>query len=279
MATAGESPVEEEGPLVAGVVHGVRRWEVGLDRKGKPRLLGYSDWGWQPWGRPTIAACLTRYGSQHLHEPDEPAPATRCSCGLYAHHPWARRPIEDWDLLWGVSPEDNWLIGVVEAWGQLEVHEDGFRAQFARPILLIASTPRRSGEPSMLERAAAEYRCSTVRVGSATDLSDLFGGITGALDPSFVEELVTSIPEPPPWTPPPPPRVRTWDEPWDRPAIVLNHAWEIAETIGNGGVLLATWLVKGTIIFLMAYFMIAMYGGFLFVCGFIAYEIIKAIVT
>jgi hypothetical protein len=29
----------------------------------------------------------------------------------------------------------------------------------------------------------------------------------------------------------------------------------------------------------MAYFAIAMYGGFLFVCGFIAFQIIKAIVT
>jgi hypothetical protein len=196
LATAGETEVEDEEPLIAGVIHGVRKWEVGRDRKGNPRLLGFTDSAWQPWGRPTIAACLSKSGSSLHHRNGEPAPATNCTCGLYAHHPWARSYIEDYDLLAGVSPEDDWLVGVVEAWGHLEIHEDGFRAQFARPILLIASTPRnRIGEPSdLLDRVAAEYRCFAGRVGSARELKDLFGEINRGLDRSVVKELTSSIP-------------------------------------------------------------------------------------
>jgi hypothetical protein len=281
LATAGETEVEHEEPLIAGVIHGVRKWEVGHDRKGNPRLLGYADFAWQPWGRPTIAACLSHAGISLYHQHDEPAPASACSCGLYAHHPWARSPVEDYDLLAGVSPEDDWLVGVVEAWGQIEIHEDGFRAQFARPILLIASSPTNSrGESSdLLDRVAAEYRCFSGRVGSAGELRDLFGEVNRGLDRSVVKELTSSIPPPPPWNPPPPPRVKTWSEPRDRPGIVYEQIVKAVATIVDGAVLLATWLVKGTIFLLMAYFAIAMYGGFLFVCGFIAFQIIKAIVT
>ena len=264
---------------MAGVVRGIRKWEVGGDRQGIPRLLGYSNWAWQPWGKPTIAACLAVYGAGHAGDEGEAAPATNCTCGLYAHHPWARKATEDFDLLSGVSPEDDWLIGVVDAWGKLEVHEDGFRAQFARPVLLVAGTPEAGEETDTLDRVAAEYRCSTVRVDSAGDLRDLFGEVSGALDRSFVEELVASIPPPAPWTPPPPPRVRTWDNPWDRPGIVLDHLWKVGEAIGNGAVLVGTWIVKGAFYLMVAYLMIAFYGGFLFFCGLVAYEIIKAIVT
>ena len=82
MATAGETEVEDEEPLIAGVVHGVRKWEVGRDSHGNPRLLGFTDFAWQPWGRPTIAACLSRSGSSVFHQDGEAAPATHCSCGL-----------------------------------------------------------------------------------------------------------------------------------------------------------------------------------------------------
>lgn len=113
--------------------------------------------------------------------------------------------MEDYDLLSGVSPEDDWLIGVVEAWGKLEVHEDGFRAQFARPILLVAGTPEAGRETETLDRVAAEYRCFAVRVASVGDLRTLFGEVSGALDPSFVEELTSSFPRRKygaPYTPP-----------------------------------------------------------------------------
>ena len=37
------------------------------------------------------------------------------------------------------------VVGIVEAWGRIELHEDGFRAQFARPhTLALIGAPRES---------------------------------------------------------------------------------------------------------------------------------------
>ena len=272
MATAGETEVEHEEPLIAGVIHGVRKWEVDHDRKGNPRLLGYADFAWQPWGRPTIAACHARYDSSFNHPNGEPAPATRCTCGLYAHHPWARSPVEDYDLLAGVSPEDDWLVGVVEAWGQIEIHEDGFRTQFARPILLIASTPTNSrGESSdLLDRVAAEYRCFSGRVGSAGELKDLFGEINRGLDRSVVKELTSSIPPPPPWTPPPPAPPPTWSNPRDWFRLSLGIVYGVMGTIYDGAEIVFTEAAKvafGIFAVLMWLSWLMMFGIVIGGCG------------
>lgn len=57
------------------------------------------------------------------------APHADCQCGLYAFH----------------NPPDYWgtgevVHGAILAWGELEVHRDGFRAQFARPIMFAHVT-------------------------------------------------------------------------------------------------------------------------------------------
>jgi len=52
------------------------------------------------------------------------APAADCTCGLYA--------LRDWWMLTAVGEEG--VYGAVCAWGRLEVHAGGFRAQYAEVV-------------------------------------------------------------------------------------------------------------------------------------------------
>ncbi len=77
------------------------------------------------------------------HAPPEPG----CGCGLHAWHPTrktARRAC-------GYRRE---IPGILEAWGAVELHADGFRAQRGRPFALVL-LPR--GNAALLERLAAAY--------------------------------------------------------------------------------------------------------------------------
>lgn len=83
---------------------------------------------------------------------DHEAPAPDCECGLYAYH-----------SLQELGPDDG-VIGVVAAWGRLEVHHDGFRAERAR-ILALARTDCEVFEPETfrhIEAVAARYHLPLV---------------------------------------------------------------------------------------------------------------------
>jgi hypothetical protein len=64
------------------------------------------------------------------------APVADCSCGIYAFHPWS--PAFQPERISGRQVRDGvWTVwGEVEAWGELEIHEDGFRAEYARPVTI-----------------------------------------------------------------------------------------------------------------------------------------------
>ncbi len=274
MAGASETRLDQDEPLLAGVVHGVRKWEVGQDRKGNPRLLGFSESAWHPWGRPTIAACLSGFSSSVFHPKGDPAPAPECTCGLYAHHPWARSAVQDYDLLAGVSPNDEWLIGVVEAWGHLEVHEDGFRAQFARPILLIASTPGKGRTTDLLDRTAAEYRCFATRVESAGDLKDLFGEVNRGLVRELVKDLTSSIP----------PRSYGTSDGAQAPTWTQSRAaqWKnrVAAKISKGlGILFKGVVLLAKVIFMIGWgiFVLMFWSSILLMVGIFVYGIGRAV--
>jgi hypothetical protein len=62
------------------------------------------------------------------------APAAACSCGIYAFHPWSRA-FEPGAVSGREVGDGVWTVwGEVEAWGEMEVYEDGFRAEYARPV-------------------------------------------------------------------------------------------------------------------------------------------------
>jgi hypothetical protein len=108
-------------PDLAAPVVGFRAWRVIDDRLTSP----YIPVRWE--GRLMHAACYPAnrnlvFGDGWLREPHV-SPHPRCRCGIYAyHHPQ-------------LSPyvgEFEWVGGVVSAWGRMEVHRDGLRAEHAR---------------------------------------------------------------------------------------------------------------------------------------------------
>ena len=138
---------------------------------------------------------------------DTPASTSRCS--------WESDPL---------SPEQDALleldqvIGLVEACGRIEVHESGFRAERARPAVLLVgktwSAIRRRG----VERVARLHGAEVLEIGQAEELVEYCERRGGALDPESVAELLepvdaaressdeggsasTSLPPPPPAEP------------------------------------------------------------------------------
>ena len=177
-------------PLVPGGVHGLRTWGLALDREGRPGLIGYGHTRWESGGRPTRGDCLPGEGEPKVHPTGSPVPAAGCACGLYASHPWARDPNSDFLRVDGMGLEPDDVFGVVEAWGRMEVHEDGFRAEYARPIALFARTGAELEWDVPNDRMAEEYSCELIRVGSVEELAAELEQFDKGLDPVLVEDLV-----------------------------------------------------------------------------------------
>jgi hypothetical protein len=126
-------------------VLGFRAFEVGSD------LLLRSPWvdGWV-W-RPGVVTARCRqphlmvWGVTHL------APAQNCSCGLYAYREIDSR-----------LAKGEWCVGAVAAWGEIELHASGFRAQHACAVAL-AATPRMGlDERELIARTAERYGVEAV---------------------------------------------------------------------------------------------------------------------
>lgn len=144
---------ERDPPLVAGVIHGLRTWSLDI-RAGEPRLGSpmAPDYVWEADGLATTAECET-------HGRDSPRP--NCGCGLYAHHPrgrWADLALEHRHGRPGACG------GIVAAWGRVEVHRDGFRAQHARPVALFLRASERGTEYEQTVRALAHRHGAEVLV-------------------------------------------------------------------------------------------------------------------
>jgi hypothetical protein len=87
-------------------------------------------------------------GTAQAAEPHA-APAEGCHCGFNAYH--------DVDtLLTHADPANvgDWnVVALVRAWGQLEVHEHGFRSEWVEPVAIVGGV----SEHSDAARAAAEH--------------------------------------------------------------------------------------------------------------------------
>lgn len=132
-------------PLFADSLYGLRFWRVTVDASGDEWLSApHQDTPWPPGGQWLHAQCPTGHG----------APAAGCDCGAHAWHP-RRRSVRDVLAVRGSVP------GIVEAQGSIEVHEDGFRAERARPHALLA-TPY--ANRALIQRLADRYAASVVEV-------------------------------------------------------------------------------------------------------------------
>jgi hypothetical protein len=157
-------------PLVPGPLYGLRTWMVVGDR-GSERLAGpHQGPIWPAGGAWLESTCATGHA----------APARDCDCGIHAWHPrqrWARR----------VVAARAAIPGIVEASGAIEVHEEGFRAQRARPYALVLAAGR---NPSLVHRLAVAYRVPVVEAGDSDAVLDWCRARTLGLDAAVVAELL-----------------------------------------------------------------------------------------
>jgi hypothetical protein len=156
--------------LVPGPLYGLRTWRVVVD-DGVERLAGPQRRTPWPPGRGWVQATCAE---GHV------APAPDCRCGIHAWHPrtaTARRVL--------ASRFD--LPGIVEVDGAVEVHEDGFRAQRARPYAFVRLPGR---NPHVIERLAATYGARILDLRRAEQLLAVCRERGLGLGEAVVEELL-----------------------------------------------------------------------------------------
>ena len=159
--------VADDPPLLAGQIHGLRRWSLGLKDGGIRLGSAYTNFWWEPGGVPTLATC----GEGSLRRRHRP-PGKRCGCGLYALHPGRDSASEVFPVehSHGLPSE---VSGLVEAWGQVEVHETGFRAQFAHPVALILHRDQSGTEwGELVGRIARAYGAEVLLVKTANEVAE-----------------------------------------------------------------------------------------------------------
>jgi hypothetical protein len=93
------------------------------------------------WGRGANAAICT-LGAGH----PEPAPGHSCACGLYAwYRPCPRLGCATREL----------VAGAVAMWGDIELHAEGLRAQYAAVVALVLPPSRGGKRRRVIELANA----------------------------------------------------------------------------------------------------------------------------
>ncbi len=155
-------------PLVPDLIQavlGYRTWAIDADGWLLPFSLAAIAGPWRPGVNHATCHYAQWRGTAGGPDPAPPhaAPDPRCMCGLYALlDPRDRRlPRDDATL----------ALGAVGAWGDIDVHRSGFRAQYA--TVLALAVPRRAA-PHLRrrhERAAERYGVDLV----APDLLEAFG--------------------------------------------------------------------------------------------------------
>jgi hypothetical protein len=138
-------------PLIPAPIYGLRTWAV-VAVDGREQLAATQQGAvWPAGGEWLRAECRqTRHA----------APAPACDCGVHAWHPrrsTARRILGTR----GVIP------GVVEGRGAVELHREGFRAEWARPYALVVAPGRNAARTGRLARV---HGTEVVEVGGADDL-------------------------------------------------------------------------------------------------------------
>jgi hypothetical protein len=148
-------------------------------------LVGFRCWR-MPYGAPRLQSAI----SNHAWQPGvneaicdavgHAAPNPRCECGLYAFH----RPTR-----LGASQRE--LAGAIAASGDIEVYEDGFRAQYAR-VLALARLPVTPVPTRDAERVAAHYDAPLLTYERLHELRDDHGHLTPGLLPERTATILVA---------------------------------------------------------------------------------------
>jgi hypothetical protein len=74
-------------------------------------------------------------------------------------------------------PDDGCELvrGLIAAWGQVEVHYDGFRAQYAKPVAI--AIPQGKRDAAIARAVAAEYHLPTVPESELERVAGEFGSV------------------------------------------------------------------------------------------------------
>jgi len=157
-------------PLVPSPLYGLRTWTVVGD-VGSERLTGpHRAVTWPTAGAWLEATCAAGHAS----------PARDCDCGVHGWHPrqrWARR----------IVAARREIPGIVQASRAIEVHEDGFRAQRARPYALVLTAGR---NPALVRRLGAAYGVPVVEAGGPGALLAWCGARGLGLEEAVVTALL-----------------------------------------------------------------------------------------
>ena len=161
-----------DAPLIPAPLYGLRTWRPAADEDGEALAASCQDTRWPDGGAWLEATCEGPGGHA--------APDAGCRCGVHAWHPSrasARRVL-------GSRFE---LPGIVEATGAIELQDDGFRAQRARPFALVV-TPGRNA--ARARRLARRYHAEVAEVDDADGLLAWCRERGLGLDSATVEELL-----------------------------------------------------------------------------------------
>ena len=140
----------------------MRTWGLGRDEEG---ALGSAPVIGGGAGMVSPRGPECQAGGRAAHPPDAATPAGECTCGLYLLHPCRATQSQFWEPLLAQS---LYVIGIAEAWGRVHVHEEGFRAQYARPIgLALLGASRQSGYGRLIEDLAIDHRAEVLEVDIA----------------------------------------------------------------------------------------------------------------
>lgn len=159
-------------PLLPGRLYGLRTWRV-VDADGHPQLAGpYRNTPWPTAGQPMQAVCTE--GRAHA------APAPDCQCGVHALHPRRRSARR-------VLAGRRDVPGLLEAWGDVELHESGFRAAYGRPHALILQPGRNE---RLIRELAGEYRADVIELRKPDELLAHCRALKLGFDEAVVDELL-----------------------------------------------------------------------------------------
>jgi glycine cleavage system H protein len=137
-----------EAPDFIGAVAGFRAWHVGDDALLRP---------WSFPDRPWVPGVNTATCALH---PGHHAPEAGCGCGLYAlADPGDRR----------LDFHGDQVVGAIAAWGDMEVHRTGFRAEQACVVALARPARAARSTLALLEAAAERYRVALVDAPALED--------------------------------------------------------------------------------------------------------------
>lgn len=141
---------------------GFRTWRLNEDRLALMGKMADIDW---EFDRKTCAKCVDIfYCPSDL--PSHDAPHPECSCGLYAY---ASQDLMEERYVGAVH--NAYVCGAVIAWGKVCEHEDGWKAQFARPLCL----KEEAGRENLVSKIAENYRIPIVPEDMLTQYALSFG--------------------------------------------------------------------------------------------------------